>query len=422
MKRYFFLLVSLLVFPSCMLHAQSSAGSVLTGDWSGKLQAGPTALTIVIHLKQDAGGKMLSALDSPDQGAYDIPAEVLFISADSVSIRVPSLYASYRGRKQGDTISGTFKQGFQSFPLSLQPFVEHLNRPQTPQPPLPYQTEEVRFVNTDAGITLAGTLTWPVKEASSGKKKPPLVVLVSGSGLQDRDETLFEHKPFAVIADHLAHNGIASLRYDDRGMGQSEGINLKNTITPDFKSDAQAAVNAMRIKKAFSAIGVIGHSEGGDIAWMMAAEGVVDFAIGLSATAVKGDTALTCQVNRIASLSGKPATMNVDTYRRLIAQQANPWMQWFINYDPSKDLSAAKCPVFALYGENDCQVIATQNAPAAQQLLKGKKHSQVKIYPKLNHLFQHSTTGLPAEYRQIEQTIAEEVLNDITAWIKECTK
>ena len=398
--------------PAQAQHAEVS----LFDDWTGKLQVGPASLTIVIHLSKNNEGKPEVSFDSPDQGAGDIPAEVKFISVDSVSLNIPSLFASYRGRLHGDSLVGTFKQGFQSFPLSFARGAEQLRRPQMPQLPLPYRTEEIRFNNDGAGITLAGTFTHP----ASPSVDFPIVIFVSGSGLQDRDETIFGHKPFAVLADHLARQGIASLRYDDRGTGLSEGKNLSGATTLDFRNDALAAVQAMRTRFPKAAVGLLGHSEGANIAWMLAAEGKIDFAVGLAGTAVKGDTALTEQVNRISALNGQPPSMNVEMYRRIIAQQANPWLQWFIDYDPSKDLKNARCPIFALYGENDCQVIAKQNMPAAQRLLEGKKHSRAKTYPKLNHLFQHSTTGLLVEYRQIEETMSEEVMQDITAWIKEC--
>jgi hypothetical protein len=244
------------------------------------------------------------------------------------------------------------------------------------------------------------------------------VLLVSGSGQQNRDEEVFDHKPFLVIADYLARQGIATLRYDDRATGKSVGGEVKNATTEDFMRDAAAGLDYLRSRKAFGKVGLLGHSEGGTIAFMLGARGKVDFIVSLAGPAVKGDTLLAAQSNRILKLSGQPASMTVGKYRQIAAMQQSPWIQWFIDYDPSEDIRKTACPVFALNGNCDCQVVSTLNLEAFRRLLPSSKKNSIKEYPTLNHLFQHCTTGLPTEYGKIEETISPEVLQDIAQWIR----
>ena len=300
-----------------------------------------------------------------------------------------------------------------------------MKRPQTPQTPYPYETEEVTFTNEKDGATLAGTLTYPVGyDKESGKpvggnmKSLTVVLFVSGSGQQNRDEELFNHKPFLVIADYLARHGIASLRYDDRATGSSKGGEVKNATSEDFMRDAEAGLNYLRNQKKFKKIGVLGHSEGGLIAFMLGARKKTDFIVSLAGPGVKGDTLLAAQTNRIMELSGMSATMTAEQYRQQKEVQETPWLQWFINYDPSDNIRNSRCPVFALNGDRDCQVLSSQNLPPIQRLLPKSKKNLIKEYPGLNHLFQHCTTGLPTEYGQIEETISQEVLQDIVQWIQ----
>jgi pimeloyl-ACP methyl ester carboxylesterase len=292
-----------------------------------------------------------------------------------------------------------------------------VKRPQTPQPPFPYETEEVTFRNERDSATLAGTLTWPVGYDAKSKQKPMVVIFVSGSGQQNRDEELFEHKPFLVLADYLARQGIATLRYDDRATGQSVGGDVKNATSEDFARDALAGIDYLRNRKAFSKVGILGHSEGGLIAFMLGGKKKVDFIVSLAGPSVKGDTLLATQGNRIMILSGQLPNMSVKKYRETVAEMNNPWINWFIDYDPSDDIRQTRCPVFALNGDRDCQVISTLCLPAFQRLLPTSKKNRIKQYPGLNHLFQHSATGVPTEYGEIEETIAPEVLSDIAEWI-----
>ena len=395
--------------------AQVNTTTALLGSWSGKLKAGAASLTIVLHLEQ-ADGFVKVSLDSPDQGAKGISGFKEYLSDDSVAIKIESLGVIYRARLKEGKLDGTFSQRGFSFPLMMTKGVPEVKRPQTPKLPFPYETEEVTFTNEADGATLAGTLTYPM--GYDKKQKPMVVLFVSGSGQQNRDEELMDHKPFLVIADYLARQGIATLRYDDRATGKSEGGEVKNATSEDFSRDAAAGIDFLRNKKAFSKVGILGHSEGGTIAFMLSAQKKVDFIVSLAGPTVKGDTLLAAQSNRILSLSGQPATMTVEKYRQTVAPMKNHWIDWFNDYDPTDNIRKTHCPVFALNGDRDCQVISTLCLPALKQLLPPSKKHLIKEYPSLNHLFQHCTTGLPEEYSQIEETISPEVLQDIATWIK----
>lgn len=395
--------------------AQVNTTTALLGSWSGKLKAGAASLTIVLHLEQ-ADGFVKVSLDSPDQGAKGISGYKEYLSDDSVAIKIESLGITYRARLKEGKLDGTFSQRGFSFPLMMTKGVPVVKRPQTPKPSYSYETEEVTFTNEADSAMLAGTLTYPM--GYDKKQKPMVVLFVSGSGQQNRDEELMDHKPFLVIADYLARQGIATLRYDDRATGKSEGGEVKNATSEDFSRDATAGIDFLRNKKAFSKVGILGHSEGGTIAFMHSAQKKVDFIVSLAGPTVKGDTLLAAQSNRILSLSGQPATMTVEKYRQTVAPMKNHWIDWFNDYDPTDNIRKTRCPVFALNGDRDCQVISTLCLPALKQLLPPSKKHLIKEYPSLNHLFQHCTTGLPEEYSQIEETISSEVLQDIATWIK----
>ncbi len=412
------IITALLAFMTMMTFAQKvQSTTALLGSWSGKLDVGAMYLTIVLHLDQ-ADGYVLVTMDCPDQGAKGIGTFKEYLSDDSLAIKVEYLGMTYRAKLKDGKLDGTFAQNGMSFPLVLtRGDVAEPKRPQMPAQPYPYETEEVTFCNEADGATLAGTLTWPVNYDKSSKKKPVVVLLVSGSGPQNRDEELFGHKPFLVIADHLARNGIASLRYDDRATGKSVGGELKNATSLDFMRDASAGLDFLRQQKKFSKVGLLGHSEGGLIAFLLGARKKTDFIVSLAGPGVKGDTLLAAQENRIMSLSGLPANMTVERYRQQKEVKENPWLKWFVDYDPTADIKSTRCPVFALNGDRDCQVIASQNLNAIRQLLPKSKKNLVKEYPGLNHLFQHCTTGLFLEYGQIEETISPEVLDDVASWI-----
>ena len=407
----------LLVMAVVTIHAQVNTTTALLGSWSGKLKVGAMSLTLVLHLEQ-ADGYVKVSLDSPDQGAKGIPAFKEYLSDDSLAVKIESIGMTYRARLKEGKLDGTFSQNGFSTKLVLTKGIAEVKRPQTPKPPYPYVTEDVMFRNEADGATLSGTLTWPVGYDKNAKKKPVVLLLVSGSGQQNRDEELFEHKPFLVIADYLARQGIATLRYDDRATGSSVGGEVKNATTADFSRDAAAGIDFLRSNKAFSKVGILGHSEGGSIAFMLGAQKKVDFIVSLAGPGVKGDTLLVAQANRILSLSGQPAYMTVEKYRQQETVQQVPWIRWFCDYDPSDDIRKTPCPVFALNGDRDSQVLSSLNLEAIRRLLPSSKRHLIKEYPSLNHLFQHCTTGLPTEYGQIEETISPEVLEDIARWIQ----
>jgi pimeloyl-ACP methyl ester carboxylesterase len=396
--------------------AQIQPTTALIGSWSGKLKFGPMSLTLVLHLELDSG-HVVAYFDSPDQGAKDIPANKIFLSNDSLAVGVESLDMTYCAKLKEEKLDGTFTQRGHSLPLVMTKGVPELKRPQQPHPPYPYKTQEVTFKNKEDGAKLAGTLTWPVKSGHDKHWKPAVMLLVSGSGQQNRDEELMGHAPFLVLADYLARQGIATLRYDDRATASSTGGEVANATTEDFMRDAAAGLAFLRKKNKFGKIGCLGHSEGGAIAFMLAARGQTDFIISLAGPGVKGDTLLVAQSNRILELSGEPADLTTEQYRQNISNMQMPWLQWFINYDPSEDIRRPSCPVFALNGDLDCQVISSLNLPAIRRLLPSSPQNLVKEYPGLNHLFQHCTTGLPDEYGRIEETISPEVLQDIAQWI-----
>ena len=406
-----------IVLSICLLFswAGAFAQKPIEGDWMGKLNLGPQSLTIVLHVNCDAQGKAECTLDSPDQGAKGIAVETDYCSSDSISVSIASLALSFQGKLKGDEIVGTFTQG-QSFPLVLKRGEEKLNRPQNPVAPYPYKTEEVAFKNVADGATLVGTLSYPI---GYKKGQTPVVLMVTGSGQENRDEEVFDHKPFLVIADYLARHGVATLRYDDRGFGKSTGGDVGHATTLDFMRDAASGVDFLRTSKQFGKVGILGHSEGGSIAFMLGAKGKVDFVISMAGVGVKGDTALTAQANKILELTGQSMRFSTHQYRMNAIIERSPWLNFFIDYDPSGDISKTLCPVMAINGSRDIQVISSLNLAGIKAHLRPNPKNIIKEYPSLNHLFQHCKTGNVLEYRMIEETISPEVLEDIVRFIKQ---
>ena len=409
MKRFLAIFV-----PFLLLVAPDSAAQGISGAWKGELDFITSKLAIVFLFD---GNKC--TMDSPDQGAKDIPADLEFFSADSVSLSNKQLDMKYSGRLKEGKIVGRFSQRGLSLPLILTPGEVVRNRPQTPTEPFPYRSEEVSFTNGDA--VLSGTLVYP--EGWNGKKKVPVAIMVTGSGLQNRDEELYGHKPFLVISDYLARHGIATLRYDDRGAGLSTGDASKAT-TDDFMEDALAGLEFLRSKGKFRKVGVIGHSEGGEIAFMLGARKKVDFIVSLAGPGVQGDSILVLQNINALRQAGSPFTVTKEYIRASIKAQNNPWLDYFIDYDPVQDIREIRCPALILNGSKDTQVEASVNIPSIEASLprnrRGRyvsKHTEVKVYTDLNHLFQHCVTGQATEYKDIEETISQEVLADIAAWI-----
>lgn len=430
-----------------------AASDSIDGTWSGKLQLGAQrALKLVFHISVSDS---TVTMDSPDQGAKDIKCEVLYLSDDSLSCSVAKLMMSYTGTLTGEVIEGTFRQGAYNFPLMLHRGENKAIRPQTPVPPFPYSIENVTVANDS--VSLSGTLCVPQNSTAA----TPVILLVSGSGLQNRDEELFEHKPFAVIADYLARNGIASLRYDDRGIGESTG-DASNATTADFAADASMMIDWLRGTKRFGKIGLVGHSEGGQIAYMLGSrKDNLDFIVAIAGPSIPGSKTIAFQ-NKVAlvksgidekiaddfanalekafdfKLASPEITeisnenieelypqCNDNMFTRqlaasmkgmLSASPSNPWMNFFLGYNPEDDMKSLKIPAFIIYGDKDRQVPASLNlAPA----IKFAPDAKVKSYPAMNHLMQHAVTGEVEEYSNIEETISPEVLADITAFIKD---
>ena len=360
-------------------------------SWSGELEAMGQKLPIVMNL---INGKC--TLDSPAQGATGIPATIDLLTKDSIKIKIESIGATYAARYVDGHLQGTFTQNGIKIPLNMkETSPTGPNRPQTPKGPFPYTTEEVTFQNAKAGATLAGTLTVP-------------------KGGANRDEEVAYHKPFAVIADRLARAGIATLRYDDRGVGQSVGGETKHTTSLDVAEDAIAGIEWLRAQKRFKKVGLLGHSEGGLISFMLAAQKKVDFIVSLAGPAVRGDSIMLYQ----AHTSGNPFTKNISAEQLRSMMKTNTWVTYFMDYDPTENITNTKCPVLALNGSKDCQVPAAMNIPVLRRLLPKNKKNVIKEYEGLNHMFQHCTTGRPDEYYTLEETMSEEVLSDIVTWVK----
>ena len=387
-----------------------------TGSWTGIISAGESSLHIVFNISQDAEGNTVCTMDGPDQSVKGIPAQIVFESSDSISIRISNLGIEYNGKFNGDMICGVYSQLGLELDLDLKNEQIVYYRPQNPLPPYPYTTEEIEFVNDEANATLSGTITYPVGYIQG--KKVPVVVMVTGSGPQNRDSEIYEHKPFLIIADYLARNGYATLRYDDRCVGKSTG-RFQAETTKEVAKDAALAVKYLRDTKKFSKIGVLGHSEGGNVAFMLGADKLIDFAITMAGVGVQGDECLYQQGIAIAKQSGQEYQLTKEQLREYLIGTMSPWYEFFLDYDPASDISKTTCPVLVMNGEKDLQVIASSNVEAIKGNLPKNKKSQVKIYPGLNHLFQECTTGLPTEYINIEQTISPIALEDIAAWLKQ---
>ena len=416
MKKFFIMiLLGCLCLPGVSQVANEAPA--LIGSWTGKLKAGTMSLTLVFNFSQ-ADGYVVCTFDSPDQNAKGIGVYKDYLSEDSVALTITQIGASYRARLKDGKLLGTFSQGGMNFPLTMEKGSYEVRRTQTPAKPYPYNTEEIVFRNSADDVSLAGTLTYPV--GYEDMKSVPVVLMVTGSGLQNRDEEIFGHKPFLVIADYLARNGIASLRYDDRSFGASTGGNkaVNETTTLDYRRDAEAGIRFLRGLKKFGSVGVIGHSEGGNIAFMLGSDKAVDFVVSMAGVGVRADTALTAQYNRIMQLKGQSARISVEQYRQIVSSTGNAWMNWFVDYDPESDIRAIACPVFAINGDKDSQVISSLNLAGIEKSLPKNKKSVIKEYPSLNHLFQNCQTGVPEEYNGIEETISPVVLDDIAKWIK----
>lgn len=466
MKTFSILLITLLI--SISLSAQD-----ITGKWNGALKVQGTQLRLVFNVTKTDNG-ISSTMDSPDQGAKGIPTTTTSFENSILKISIASAKIEYEGTLgQDNVIVGTFKQGGQSFPMNLSKEKiekEKLLRPQEPIKPYPYYSEDITFENKKVGINLAGTLTLPTKDGVF-----PVVILISGSGPQNRDEELLGHKPFLVLSDFLTKNGVAVLRYDDRGTALSKG-DFKTATSADFATDVESAITYLKTRKEINKnkIGLMGHSEGGLIAPLVASKSKdVAFIVLLAGTGIQGDQILLLQQKLIGKASGvsdedlqkselenrkvfdivnkstnleklnidltdfikqtlkdnpnaeKPEGMSDDDFVKLqVKQISTPWMQYFIKYNPIPALEKVKCPVLAINGEKDLQVPPKENLEAIKKALTkgGNKRITIKEFPNLNHLFQECKTGSPDEYATIEQTFSPIALTEILKWLQAHTK
>ncbi len=440
----------------------SSAQEAVLGSWAGALDTG-AELRIVVHIEEGDEG-LTATMDSPDQGATGIPVSDVTVAGDSVTLEVAQIGGTYEGvlTSDADTIAGTWTQQGQSFPLTLTPAdesdTEPPPRPQHPEPPYPYVEEDVTFQNDAAGLTLAGTLTRP-----EGEGPHPAVVLLSGSGPQNRNSEVANHKLFHVLADHLTRQGLAVLRYDERGVGESEGV-FDGATSEDFADDAAAAVRFLHEHPATDAdkVGLLGMSEGGYVAPMVHTERIpVDFLVLMAGPSVPGHEILVKQGATIAAAQGAPpaavdsvrrqqrrvveairtasdsATIadqlrpvleergaNDDQIQTQLAQMTAPWFRYFVQHDPGPTLRQIDVPVLALYGSNDLQVPPDQNVEPMRSALAESPSEDVtvRVLDGLNHLFQPAETGLPGRYVQIDTTMAPEAIETVSTWILERTR
>jgi len=461
----YLIIITLFLLIGTNLKAQNN----WVGTWEGTLNAGGQEIRIVFHIKQSDNNTWTALMDSPDQMAYDLKMDDVTIKNDKkISMSLTAAKAQFVGelsenkqRIQGNWIQGT------KLPLELKRSeAKGLVRPQEPKAPFPYTIETVKYENKKAKINLAGTLTIP-----EGEGKHPVVILISGSGPQDRDESILKHKPFWVLADYWTRNGFAVLRFDDRGVGASEG-DFATATSADFATDVEAGISFLKKHDRINAkkIGLAGHSEGGLIAPIVASKNKgLAFIVLLAGPGVPGDELLlkqsydimkqqkideevitTAQTvsNKIykAIIKDKKDALGVGdimkmvkgdaemldettrksvgldevTLRQSITVMQTPWMRYFIRYQPKKYLQKVKCSVLAINGEKDLQVAAQPNLEGIEAALKIAKNKNVKIVslPNLNHLFQTAETGAIDEYVKIEETFSPEAMKLVLDWMK----
>ena len=438
--------------------AKPATPSDIDGIWLGTLDAGIIKLRIVFKIVNTQGG-LTAQLQSPDQSPNWLPANAVKRDVASLTIEIEGIGAAFEGKIAADfnSIDGTFTQMREALPLALKRVKGETAlarpRPQNPVKPYSYREEKVSYVNKAAGNMLAATLTIP-----PGKGPFPAVLLIVGSGPHDRDESLMGHKPFLVLSDSLTRKGIVVLRADKRGIGKSTG-NYATATSADFAEDAQTGVDFLktRVEVDPHRIGLIGHSEGGMIAPMVAARDAdVAFVVMMAGPGVPGVQIIVEQQRLIAEARGlskekaaednakeqkllalvetekDPAALELELHETLanlgepeakidaqIEALTSPWYRYFLAYDPAVALRKVTCPVLVLNGEKDLQVPPALNLPPIRKALDeaGNKHVEIDEMPGLNHLFQTAKTGSPAEYGEIEETMSPAVLDKIAAWI-----
>ena len=481
MKRIYFTLG--LIITCDVAFAQS-----ICGNWQGDLEVQGTVIPVIFHISKDSTGKFSATFDSPSQQAFNLTCSDVIIKEDSLFLLMKMIGGSYTGRLAEDKkfLTGTWYQGGASFPLIVTKtsdvvIIKEIRRPQTPKPPFPYRSEEVEYDNTDKTIHFGGTFTVPLPEPGVEYFRAPIyptVLLITGSGKQDRDETILEHKPFAVIADYLSRHGIAVLRVDDRQTGKTTG-DFSSSTTADFAKDVEAGIDYLKTRKEVDIhnIGLLGHSEGGMIAPMVAAKRVdVKFIVLLAGPGVNIIDLMEQQSIDVAAAEGvseKELEQFRPLYRELVSgiliekdsakakqkaidifknwQKSKPpsmvknttgvtdenslkaftgtfvkqlnqaWFNYFIQFKPAEYLTRVTCAVLAINGEKDVQVSSKANLAAIKLVLETGKNSAFKTaeIPGVNHLFQHCKKCSVDEYGELEETFAPEVLDLIGKWIKE---
>jgi pimeloyl-ACP methyl ester carboxylesterase len=453
---------------------EKAVGKGLEGYWLGTLKVGAVELRLVAKFTRKSDGSLGGTLDSPDQGARGLVVDPVTLKDGDVRFEVKKVGGVFEGklREAGKELAGRWKQSGIDLPLVLrhQDKEPVFARPQEPRRPYPYRDEEVTYENKKAKVKFAGTLTVP-----KGKGPFPAVLLITGSGPQDRDESLLGHKPFLVLADHLTRKGIAVLRVDDRGVGGSTGSTMTAT-TADFAEDALAGVKFLEGRAEIDPkrIGLIGHSEGGVVAPLAASQSKeVAFIVLLAGTGLKGEEILYLQGQPILKANGadekalarqkvvqetlfkvvkqeKDDQAALKLFDKVWAEQVakmtdkekqevskvegmvraqfkgllSPWFRYFLAYDPLPALRKVRCPVLAVCGEKDLQVPPKENLQAIEKALTegGNKDVTIREFPGLNHLFQACKTGSPTEYGTIEETMSPTVLEAVSAWILRRTR
>lgn len=462
--RYYSFLI--LLFVALQVDAQD-----IKGSWKGDLKVMGQSIPLIVHF-EDRDGEWSGKMDSPEQSAMGIPMEKIITNELKVSFEMSMLNASYEGVLTNDEINGNFSQGGMKLPLDFTRVnpdeikkKEIPKRPQTPKEPFDYDIQEVSFGNKIDNITLKGTLTKP-----SGEGKFPAVVLITGSGPNTRDHEILGHKPFWVMADYLSENGVVVLRYDERGVGESNGdFSLANI--EDLKNDVVSGIEFLKNHPSvdLSKIGVIGHSEGGLITWMLGSERHdLSFLISLAGPVVPIKDMMTKQTEELVKVAGAPELLvksetnkNRKIYQAVIdsksdeewkaalkpifeaslkelnipesqwpnaiisaqevyESQLTPSMIYFLKMNPEDYIKEIDIPVFAGFGTKDLQVVASQNGNRLIELFEGKSDLlTLKVYNNLNHLFQTAKTGSTKEYGSIEESINEEVLDDMLRFIRD---
>ena len=452
MRKYaaYFTILLLIIVIGC---SRNSSVQQFSGIWEGIVQF-PGFSYRIVFLFSD-GNDMQVEVIFPDQSDKTFSATSIKFTYPDILLRFDQIKSNFKGNFKNTHLTGTWEQAGRPMPLNMEQVEEIASskRPQTPQAPFPYDEQEVSYGNGD--VHIVGTLTTP-----NNVKAFPAVILIPGVGSHERDNTFFEHRPFFVIADFLTRNGIAVLRYDERGVGSSKGDRTQAT-TRDFAQDVIAGVDYLKSLPQIKEIGLIGHSEGGTIASLVAAElPDISFIVMMGSPGLNGveyNLQFEESMSRIMEMSEKEIIGKIDFQKEVLniileeecedsakikleklytishpdlpkdriqatlQRLLSPWFRYNLTYDPKQNLQQIICPVLALFGEKDMQVPPEGNAEVVKTaLIMGGNHNfEVKEIPRVNHYFQTAQTGSPQEYRLIEETISPVVLEIIYTWIHE---